>query len=93
MENNDDMKNKILNDNDKNRMISDIQIPFRFVSNSFGYWFLNDLINLMNSGIKLHEKYFIIIIVISFIMIIVVYIIQKVNYDMKMLILFFSKLF
>ena len=93
MENKDDLKNKMLNDRDKNRMISNIQIPLRFASNSFGYWFLIDLINLMNSNIKLHQKYFIVILVISFIMIIVVYFILKINYDMKMLILFFSKLF
>ena len=93
MDNKDDLKNKMLNDRDKNRMISNIQIPLRFASNSFGYWFLIDLINLMNSNIKLHQKYFIVILVISFIMIIVVYFILKINYDMKMLILFFSKLF
>ena len=93
MENKDDLKIKLLNDPDKNRMINNIQIPFRFASNSFGYWFLNDLLNLMNYHILLHEKYFILILVISFIMIIVVYFIQKINYEMKMLILFFSKLF
>ena len=93
MENNENLKIEILNNQDKNRMIKNIEIPFRYVSNTFGHWFIIDLKNLMKSNSKLHKAYFTIIIILSLVMIIVIYLIQNVNYEMKVLLLFFLKLF
>ena len=93
MENNENLKIEILNNQDKNRMIKNIEIPFRYVSNTFGHWFIKDLKSLMNSNSKLHKAYFTIIIILSLVMIIVIYLIQNVNYEMKVLLLFFLKLF
>ena len=93
MENNEDLKIEILNNQDKNRMIKNIEIPFRYVSDTFGHWFIIDLKNLMKSNSNLHKAYFTIIIILSLVMIIVIYLIQNVNYEMKVLLLFFLKLF
>ena len=93
MENNENLKIEILNNQNKNIMIKNIEIPFRYISNTFGHWFIIELKNLMKSFSNLHKIYFIIIIVLSVIMIIVIYFIQNINFEMKMLLLFFSKLF
>ena len=90
----DNRKIKLLNNVDKTRIVKDIVIQFKFVFDTFSYWFKHDLKKFMSYIGNLNNYFFGIIIIISLIMFVVIYIIiQNMNDETKRLLLFFSKLF
>ena len=90
----DDIKIKMLNNEDKTRIVKDIVIHFKFVFDTFSYWFKQDLKHFMSYIGNLNNYFMGIIFIISLIMFLVIYIIiQNMNDETKRLLLFFSKLF
>ena len=93
-EKSDEIKIKMLNNEDKTRIVKDIVIQFKFVFDTFSYWFKHDLKHFMSYIGNLNNYFLGMIIIISLIMFVVIYIIiQNMNDETKRLLLFFSKLF